>query len=1132
MATPPTLNRSLDEAARRRFEAAWRTGRPEPIERFLPAEDDRHYLPTLEELVHIELEFAWKAWHNPSEGHAATVNRPASVEAYLERFPRLRDPDVIQRLLQQEYQVRHRHGDLPQLEEYCDRFPELTLLGQGIETWLKGSGRTASAGSGSASRPGMRIDRYVLAAEHARGGFGLVWRAEDKALGREVALKQLSSQLLARPGYRQRFLAEARIAAQLQHPGIVPVYDVGEAPSGDPYYAMKLVRGQTFTEAIRSFHQTPRTPGEKAVEHLRLLNAFLSVARAMAYAHSRHVIHRDLKPDNILLGDFGETVILDWGLAKVLRAEPAAPDPVPHEGGPSPVDATQAGTVLGTPSYMAPEQAAGLLDQVDEKSDTYALGAMLYQVLTGRPAFVGNSSEEVLAQVLRSSPPAPRTVNPAIPRPMEAICLRAMARQRSERYAAVSELARDLERYLADEPVGAYREPRRESLRRWARRHRTAVASASVALLLIVAGAVAGLFFWQAAENRRLQDLRELQTSVDASERLVLEEMQAGEFDNAEKAVAQTIDRVRGKAELDETRSRLVARLDRVHRLREFYRLANEGEKLAFLEYDEEAASACEKGLDRIGVLAHPGDWHLSGNLPTAELTDAQVGRLHEFTYRTLLLLAALRAKLALMNYSNLKARPEDFQAILEVVSLAQAYRPDSRTAYSLEVFARWGLDGRIPDMQRVTHLAAADVYFLGIAQFWVYVASQDKVSRALTGPLSQKLGLNVGEARATSEWLLRTAVSRDPKHYWSHFWLGWTLAVAGNDHAGELAFNNCVTLRPDYALGYAERAQSLLRRKQHEYERYRNGFGTFFAAAALGPVRALPFFVYRTDLLQPPAEEVLADFDRRILEDVRQAAEREPREPWVHFLRGRALAILDRRAEALEAWTRALELERPLAAWVGRRVYGDKVTSLTWAADYAQLWTQIDPRDCDAWAVLATANLALGKDKETRAASSPALALDSTKPQALAVRGMLALRAGQPQAALDDFAVALTRSSRNGLAASGQAAALEALGRREQALAAFDQLLEIAPTDWHRQEARLGRARILAQLGRHADARADFEQVAEEAGTARHRLSAYLGAARALAAEGRLDEARKAEQRAARIDPDAAAEVARQLFR
>src|SRR5437879_2891600 len=165
MATPPTVERSLDEAARRRFEAAWRTGQPEPIERFLPAEDHPHYLPTLEELVQIELEFAWKTWHHPSEGHAATVNRPAPVEAYLQRFPRLREPDVVQRLLQQEYQVRHRHGDRPQPLEYCARFPDLTLSGQGVETWLKGSSVTPPVGSGFASKPGTRIGRYLLAAE-------------------------------------------------------------------------------------------------------------------------------------------------------------------------------------------------------------------------------------------------------------------------------------------------------------------------------------------------------------------------------------------------------------------------------------------------------------------------------------------------------------------------------------------------------------------------------------------------------------------------------------------------------------------------------------------------------------------------------------------------------------------------------------------------------------------------------------------------------------------------------------------------------------------------------------------------------------------------------------------------------
>lgn len=1174
METPSLGDVSLDEAARQRFEAAWRSAKPEPIEKFLPVANDPLYLPTLEELIGIELEFSWKRWQQ-ERGNGEARSVPTSVEAYAQRFPPLRHPEVMLRLLQEEYLVRQRFGDRPSLSEYRARLPQ-EFADQSLDDWLPVSRVIAmpqlAPGETAAARPG----RYYLAAEHARGGFGLVWRAQDEVLGREVALKQLSSSLLARSAYRERFLAEARIAAQLQHPGIVPVYDLGDTPDGDPYYTMKLVRGETFAEAIRRFHAEPRPAGQQAIEHLRLLTAFLAVVRAMSYAHSRHVIHRDLKPDNVLLGDYGETVILDWGLAKVLDDSPGQRNdqteeilptehlrtrwpmgtPSPGSPGRTPTNVrtpTQAGTVMGTPAYMAPEQAVGRLDLVDERSDIYALGAMLYQLLTGEQPHRGRSSDDVIEQAATREPPAPRRLAPAIPRALEAICLRAMARERAARYASASLLAQDLERYLADEPVSAYAEPKHAAWLRWARRHRTTVASSSVAILLAAVGIVAALFMRQAEDNRRKQEevrallsrqqeLRELRTSADAADRLTLEELQAGQYDAAAQTLAQIIRTLRGKSELEEMSRRLEDRHSRVQRLHEFDRLSSEAERLGFYEYDEEATTACERALAQLGVRDHPADWPRAENLQATDLSPDQLGRLREEVYRSLLFLAGVRTKAALMNLVSFRYDRSEFRSVLEVLALVRVYRPNSPTAYALERFCTQALGNPQPQRNADGVDSPVDCFFLGIAHYWIHVASQDPVSRALVATMTRSMELDVKDALAVSQGLLRTAVARDPKHYWSQFWLAWMLQNKGDARSGELAFNTCAILRPTYATSYAERAQCLVRQWQLEQRRHWTAFGEVFQAGSLGPLRAIPSLFRQYEVLQPYSVTILRDLNDRLQKDLQRAVTLAPNETWIHALRALAFSGLGEKSEMLDAWARMLELERPLDVWKGQRVYSDKQAVTELAARSALNIVRAEPANAKALTVLATARLCQGNTAEAQSAIDRALRVDPRLPQALAVHGTLALQSRQAKEALADFTTALTSDDRNLLASRGRIQALEALGKKEQALQAIGSFLELAPSEWHILEARLDRARVyLARdrpspvqrtfLGGPVESLADCVYVVEHAGTKRHLLGGYLGQARALAAQGHADEARRALVLAKSIDAAAAQNAARKLF-
>ncbi len=292
-------------------------------------------------------------------------------------------------------------------------------------------------------------ERYTLTRLHATGGIGRVWLAHDNDLGRSVALKELRPERADNAALWNRFLKEARITGQLEHPGIVPVYELARRPdNGQPFYTMRFVKGRTLSEASRAFHQKRASGHADSLEFLALLNAFVTVCNTVAYAHARGVLHRDLKGQNVILGDFGEVVVLDWGLAKLVsRPEQEADTPsiVLDQDGSGEVDLTQHGQAIGTPAYMAPEQAAGRLDQIDVRTDIYGLGAILYEILTGQPPFAGSDTRDVLRKVQEDEPTPPRQLNLEVPPALEAACLRALAKLPANRYAGATGLAQEVQ---------------------------------------------------------------------------------------------------------------------------------------------------------------------------------------------------------------------------------------------------------------------------------------------------------------------------------------------------------------------------------------------------------------------------------------------------------------------------------------------------------------------------------------------------------------------------------------------------------------------------------------------------------------------------------------------------------------
>ena len=331
-------------------------------------------------------------------------------------------------------------------------------------------------------------EHYKPDREIARGGMGRIIAAEDQRLGRRVALKELLEPAGDALG---RFQREALITARLQHPGIVPVYEAGRWPSGEPFFAMKLVSGRPLDRVIAEARTLP--------DRLALLPRIAAAADAMAYAHSQRVVHRDLKPGNVLIGDFGETVVIDWGLAKDLDAgdSPESGERLPRAASAKQSATTStesstltvAGAVMGTPAYMAPEQARG--EPVDQRADVFALGAMLYHLLAGVPPYNARTATDVIAAAALGKVVPLVEREDGAPRDLVAIVERAMAPDPDARYPHAGELADELRRFLTGQLVSAHRYTTGQRIARYVKKHRAAV---TIAVFAVVAFAVTGAF--------------------------------------------------------------------------------------------------------------------------------------------------------------------------------------------------------------------------------------------------------------------------------------------------------------------------------------------------------------------------------------------------------------------------------------------------------------------------------------------------------------------------------------------------------------------------------------------------------------------------------------------------------------
>jgi predicted Ser/Thr protein kinase len=411
------------------------------------------------------------------------------AETYLQRYPNLRaNAEAAVDLVYGEFLLRERHGEQPATDEYQTRFPEYTDLlraqielhqalaaghGDDTEASRRAEAETLLPGSTQPGTSGWpQVPGYEILEELGRGGMGVVYKARQIALDRVVALKMILGGRLASAAEVQRFRSEAEAAARLDHPHIVPIYEVGDH-DGQPYFSMKYVEGVSLAQQLPRLTQDARSAARLVAE----------VARAAHHAHQRGLIHRDLKPANVLIDAQGQPYVTDFGLAKRI------------EGG---SNLTQSGMIVGTPSYMPPEQVRGPTG-LTTAADVYALGAILYEALTGRPPFQAQTPLDTLLQVLEGKPVPPRTLNPRADRDLELICLKCLAKDPQERYGSAEALAADLERWLASEPLQV-RPPSLATVLRFWLRHNFGAAGWIVVIGLLC-GVLNGILGWIRAGN-------------------------------------------------------------------------------------------------------------------------------------------------------------------------------------------------------------------------------------------------------------------------------------------------------------------------------------------------------------------------------------------------------------------------------------------------------------------------------------------------------------------------------------------------------------------------------------------------------------------------------------------------------
>ncbi|MCC9603823.1 serine/threonine-protein kinase [Stieleria sp. JC731] len=993
------------------------------------------------------------------------------------------------------------------------------FLGGGLFADSKPSNAaSASVGNPTASDSGPS-QRFEIRCRHAEGGLGEVFIAWDNQLARSVALKQIKPQWSDNPDAAGRFRREAEITGYLEHPGIVPIYSMGNDFAGRPFYAMQLIQGETLKDVVQrhlGLNSASTTESKRSLhrwydlEVLRdLLNRFRDVCLTIDYAHSRHVIHRDLKPSNIMLGAYGQTLVVDWGLAKrtdELGKANGSPDifetgtmGIPEfqsHGNPgSSVAETQHGTTMGTPRFMSPEQARGDVDRIGELSDVYCLGGTLYYILTGRAPHEGEADlESTLKKIFEGRIEWPNSMNPHIPRALSAIAMKAMQKAPTKRYGSAGEIAIDIEHYLADQPVSVYKTPPTERLIRLARKNPARSAAIFVASFLLIIGAVIGLAVQDEMVRRKLESARrqsladreieyqtetrqnEARAMVDAAMERSEAAIASGRYADAAMLANLAIERMGELRSFDSVRRIWIEKRDRLHRLGEFESLVRRGEDLDYLARDTEAAILLQSSLGIMNVLDSDRWWD---ELPVDDLSPQQADAMRWRVYRVLTALNSIYLKRMvivmggdkdgqtpsllrlLRSFLTSKVGTAEAEATVELTRRIETFRP-SQSAKWLGSIARYRLHQgtRVEPETLAPPENAADGLELAIASL---IASIDPAYRTWFKdygvtfvPRSEQSTEQSYPVEVALE-TLRRSLDLAPDDYWI-----------------------CMTMGQAYFLT----AQSAQQSEDHQaaIEAFNQAKTQYGRCIAIRPETAFAYADRATIGLELALEirdqpnqwqgkqERIDQLLKRSLRDASQATRLVSDQDWPYWHLGATAAHVGQHRLAIDSFFYATDLGFDVADSLDGAILKLKdLRGRRRAIEYAKRRFSVFEQDRDTnleAAELASllASLEYSRDQIESAAqwAEKSIELNVDQWRANEILGWCSLQTGQPGEAEQHFRLALAQTPSSVVSMMGLALVLDRRSDEfnQEALSLYRKATEIAVTTRHQSNAWFGIAK------------------------------------------------------------------------
>ena len=971
-------------------------------------------------------------------------------------------------------------------------------------------------------------ERFRIISEHARGGLGEVLLAKDLQLNRQVALKRIREKWADSQQAKSRFQLEAEITGRLEHPGVVPVYALGQKADGEIYYAMRFIRGDSLEAAADRFHSddTLDSTDLRSAEFRNLLRRFVDVCNTISYAHSRGIIHRDLKPANIMLGKYGETLVVDWGLAKQVgveeeRLKGAAESRILPESG-SGSAPTQFGSAVGTPQYMSPEQATGRLDRMGPLTDVFGLGATLYHVLTNKPPQHEDSVERILDRVEHGEFRRPTEINSAVPLPLEAICLKALAVRPTERYNSPTELGEDIDRWLSDEPVAVCRDSLVVRATRWVRKHQTFSATSAVAALLLIVGGFVYSEVQHTRDQREAQIQKEgqvrltrLRDGLDTTESLVEQQVNSGRLELAVSILDREIAVLAEERVFDNERAIFEKKAERLRKLSEYRQLASFSQQSHYMAQDEDAIVSTVRALSLMGVWDHPDWWN---HLPAEDLSPGQHEDLKQDVYRSLTLLTSVYTKLIALRTLGPSGEVPGFLEMLPLAgspngkleaevtmrlcdqALRFQYGEGLRFFRSVAAMRISFKDGWMLKAHRLkAPRNAADAHALGIMT----------VTRAASSKVEFDGYRGVQDSMMSALETMALASELGPQQYWTHLvlaqaqYLAASKAAEANDpEAWKLydvcrqTYGRCIALEPDLAYAYTDLSTVCV----IEHEVIPNS----------------------KSLTEEDVERIQSDLLDNGLQLALKAVELGPNDWFVHWHYGHALAALGKVDEAMAAFAEAILLNyrfredtneslvdmehirgtrRMIPESLKRLIAGERSSaiyaalaggylcrsrSLAWQLELkAEEALSVNLEDVDALQILldqslteSTAGEELGPQNAAKIARSfAALACegDDAVPFAWSVSGILAMEDEDYLKAISCFMKCREQAPASFAAAIGLAISYEELSQLEMSRVAYDEAAMLVRTGHHAADVALGLCRIRMRQGEFEDAAQDI---------------------------------------------------------